>query len=288
MKIFTMFALLALALGTAGCLDYTQEIVINPDGSGATTVDFGISSSLLAMGGQENAEGARDNRDKFSRMRDRLKAHPAVSDAQYREYSEGDLQHFVVTAELNDITRLEELQDELSAEQAGEPSNGNRSVMSVRRQADGTMAFQYLLEVLPPATPEGQDAQMTAATREMMKSAFAGRNFTIRLRGPRVIVPPADGSGVAPAAIAGGVEWKIPFSELFSGAQLSRQLTATVAMRAPDQPRAARAVSVPAFTAVYTGSLVPTLPKYSVANYQSRLLPAVPAYYAVPAWPYYR
>lgn len=276
MRIPILLLVLAAALACAGCLDYTQEIAINPDGSGSTTVDFGISAQLLAMENGENGEGRAATRNKFIALRDRLKANPAVSEAGYREYREGDLQHFVVRITLADITRLGELQDELAGGAGSEPTDsGGRSKLTLQRRADGSTSFRYLLAVSQSAMPTGSapgDEQMTAATREMLKSAFAGRYFTIRLRGPQVRPEPAAMVYGTAAADGSSFTWRIPFAELFGGDNFARELAASVAPagRLQSAGRPAHRPEQPP-RAVYTGNVIPTMPEYFVGNYQLRL-----------------
>ena len=270
---------LIIALTGAGCLDYTQEITVNPDGSGSSTVDFGMSSALLAMEGGNNADGRLAASSKFIALRDRLKANPAVSDARYREYSEGDLQHFVITITLPDVTRLNGLQDELAGGTNDAPADsGSLSRLTMLRRADGSIDFRYLLAMsrsaLPAGTAAGGDGQLNEATLAMVKSAFADRYFTVRLRGPLVSVPAAALPHSSAAADGSLVEWRIPFTELLSGGEFSRELLATVSPAALNPPRdriAGARAPEPAVRAVYTGSVVPTLPDNFIGNYQQRL-----------------
>ncbi|HNW91290.1 MAG TPA: hypothetical protein PKM88_00070 [bacterium] len=288
MRILLTFGCMLLALLATGCLDYTQEIVVRPDGSGSSTVDFGMSTTLMAMGNQEQSDGLAESRTKFTTLRDRLRAHPAVSDAQYREYQDGDLQHFVVTVELPDITRLGEVQADLSAAQANENAgNDNRSEVTLQRQTDGSLAFRYQLALAGQAQTDGEDASMTEVTRQMMQSAFAGRYFTVRLRGPQVTLPDAANGGVC-SADGSSVQWRIPFTDLFSGTGVNRDFTAVVSTAAAGRTLPAASITpvgLPVI-AVYTGSVVPTLPTNYAPNYQLSLRPLWLTRVVYPLFPY--
>ncbi len=298
---------LLAALLCAGCMEYTQEIVVNPDGSGSSTVDFAMSTSLFALAQQAgNDEPGADQRDplaetreKFSAMRDRLAAHPAVRRADYREYTAGDMQHFAVSIDLTDITRLSDLQEFLNEGGIGNgPDEGrNRSQLSLTAQENG-LRFRYLMELVPDGEENGtgENAEMG---RAMLASAFARKYFTVRVRGPQVHVPAAALANSSPAADGSSVEWRIPMTELLGG-KFNRELLADISVPALDRG-AVPAVSAPAVAAAlpaaapgvpvwYTGTVIPTLPRQG-DNYRMALLPqyhAAPSYYAVPAYPRYR
>lgn len=296
---------LLAALLCAGCMEYTQEIVVNPDGSGNSTVDFAMSSSLLAMAqqaegdepGAEQRDPLAETREKFSAMRDRLAAHPAVRRADYREYMAGDMQHFAVSIELSEIARLGDLQEFLNEGGIGSgPDEGsNRSQLSLTAQENG-LRFRYLMELVPDGAENGggENAEMG---RAMLASAFAGKYFTVRVRGPQVRVPASALANSSAPPSGDLVEWRIPMTELLGG-KFSRELLADISVPALDRavpaapavaaaPRPAAAPGVPVW---YTGTVIPTLPRQG-DNYRMVLLPwyqAAPSPYAVPASPRYR
>lgn len=213
-----------VAASSAGCLELTQEIWVNDDGSGRLLLDISVPEALMAYAA--DSEEGNPFATEWAQY-DRVKAHPEeipnLRSLDHSEYVEGEFHHFVIEIEVDDATQLPETLAAVQAlgaeEEAGSEETADiasPSDMRLEALGDGRMLFVQSLVSESSAAGDAVETDassedMEAANQAMMASMFAGKFFTVRLHAPRIMS--ANGSVDSDAQ---ATEWKIPMADLMS------------------------------------------------------------------------
>lgn len=221
MNVTRAIPLLILGIACSGCLELTQEVWVNGDGSGRMRLDIALPQGLLDMAAESEGEDPlAENLAEY----DRLKAHPEqipnLRSVDHSQYVDGEFHHFVIELEVYDVTALPQTMarlqeraavDEQQADKAEELTSQHE--MRLERIGHGRMLFvQTLVDDSGTPGSAGPDMQeMDAAGKAFLASMFAGKHFTVRLHAPKV----ASSNGTVDQT-AGTAEWKIPLTELMA------------------------------------------------------------------------
>jgi hypothetical protein len=221
MKMTRGLLLVILSITCAGCLELTQELWVNRDGSGRMRLDIALPQGLLEMATE--AEGSNPLAENLEQY-EQLKAHPEqipnLRSVDHSEYVDGEFHHFVIEIEVDDVTALPETMAQLQkrtavgeeqAEKADELAAQHE--MKLERVGRDRMVFvQSLVDDGQGADASGPDMEeMDAASKAFLASMFAGKHFTVRLHAPKV----TSTNGTVDET-AGTIEWKIPLTELMA------------------------------------------------------------------------
>jgi hypothetical protein len=223
MRMLRAGLVLVLAAACAACLEVTQEVWVNADGSGRLQMDIAVAEALMAMA-QESEDGGSLQATLASY--DKLKADPGrignLRSIDHREYTEGGLHHFVIEVEVDDVTLLPETLDEISRLSAadGEPLKesdelATPSDMRFERLDDGRLLFVQSLvteDAQAAGKEQANDEELDEASRAFLSSMFAGKYYVIRLHAPAV-----NSANGQLAEDGGSVQWKIPMVDLMGG-----------------------------------------------------------------------
>ena len=221
MNVTRGLSLLILSIACAGCLELTQEVWVNRDGSGRMRLDIALPQELLEMAAE--TDGVNPLAESMAEY-ERLKAHPEeisnLRSVDHSEYVEGEFHHFVIELEVDDVTALPETMAQLqkrtaaNAEQAEKADElASQHEMRLERIGRDRMIFVQTLVDDSQATDASTSGteEMDAAGKAFLASMFAGKHFTVRLHAPKVTAT----NGVMDET-AGTTEWKIPLTELMA------------------------------------------------------------------------
>jgi hypothetical protein len=226
--------LFVMGIMCTGCLELTQEIWVNADGSGRMKLDISLPQGLMAMAAE--AEGGNPFAENQAEY-DQLKAHPEqvpnLRSLDHSEYVEGEFHHFVIELEVEDVTLLPETMEALQArtsvadEDSGETGEiASPNDMRLERLGRDRMLFvQTLVDesmVSATGTAEPGMEEMEAASQAFLASMFAGKFYTVRVHAPRI----SSANGTVDEA-AQTAEWKIPLGDVMSQ-QAPRELRAEI------------------------------------------------------------
>lgn len=223
MKLARLFtALAALVLG--GCIEITQEVWINGDGSGRMTMDLGLSEQLLSMAGSGGEDPLAKFREQAKKTKAELQKDPNVSSVAITERKEGGDQHFVYDVQVKDVTRLRDVESRLSSSgPLGEDGKvRDKGEFKIEKQPNGRLLF--LMRLQTPKQDGKGGKQADALARGMAAAMFGNRAVTIRLHAPKI----ADTNGTLDDQKT-TVEWRIPLVDLISE-KAGRELRAEVEM----------------------------------------------------------
>lgn len=222
MRIFRIALVLGLGIACSACLELTQEIWVNEDGSGRLKYDIATPEGLLAMA----AAGAEEDpleevRARWAELAEHPETVPNLRSFAAEEYVDEDFHHFVMEVEVDDVTLLPQTMDEINEridlDEAGAGAGAEEgdaltqpADMRFERLADGRLLFVQSLQTDEVAEAESADPEMDEASQAFLASMFAGKYFTVRLHAPNVVSSNAtvdEGAGV--------LEWKFPMADFF-------------------------------------------------------------------------
>ncbi len=208
-----MVAAALAALATlAGCLDVTEEIRVNGDGSGRLLIDLALSEKVTAIA------ALAGNKAEIPFNEDDLKSALAASD-NIESYTvttrQGDgMAHTIVDAVVKDFTRP--LPSLASPGADGRSAIETMAPFTIRRMENKNLRFVHELKSLA-------DSANKQAAGILAGLALADRHLNVRLYGNIVS---ANGNI---AEDKRSVEWRIPLAQLIAGTTVIRQLEAEIA-----------------------------------------------------------
>jgi hypothetical protein len=238
-------AFLASLTSLAGCLDVTEEIRVNGDGSGRLYVDLAVSekvTALAALAGSPSAVPFHEDD-----LRAALAASDNIESFTVSTRQDDGMTHTEVTALVKDFTRP---LPSLKAPEADGSANEEALVpFTIRRLGNKNLHFVHELTAMV-------DSANKQATGLLAGLALADRHLTVRLYGKIIS---ANGR-IADDKLS--VEWRIPLSQLFAGTTVIRQLEAEIA------PPAFAGLT----TVLFVGLAVALLAIVAVVQFRRRLL----------------
>jgi hypothetical protein len=237
-KILTL-SIALFALVVTSCIDVKQDIWINEDGSGKLVFDVGLSKQFKAMmdlqkgfgdleglGGLEEEDG--DDKDgpgpedlesiPFAQDPEEvikeLKKSEHVTNAEFKEASEGKYERTIYTIELSDITKIKEVMKSSSLgsgieELGGEEGLSENNDFDLTKTESGTFELSAVMEGEKEENADPTEAAFAAA---MMKEMFGDAGMTIRVHAPAVKHNGKEQDGA--------IVWTMLLAELASGKSL--------------------------------------------------------------------
>jgi len=227
----SQFVVLVCVGFLAGCLDVSEDITVNPDGSGKLGVDIVVPEGLLAMGSRPGGSGEtlpQRLRNEFETRKKEIGKDPAVTRLELREFTEAGLHHFIYEVEVKDVLRLGDIVKGLAPEPqrlAGDRAPAKGPDLKVDKLDNGNIVVTLSLNVpVPSAAETNAPAKMAQA---LAQAALAGKYLTVKIHGPRIV----SSTGNVDKELK-TTEWKIGLADLASGSPSVPTL-----LRAEIQPR---------------------------------------------------
>ena len=213
--------LFILSIACAGCLELTQEVWVNRDGSGRMRLDIALPQGLLEMTAEaDGGNPLAESLEEYERLKANPEQIPNLRSVDHSEYVEGEFHHFVIEIEVDDVTALPETMAQLQkraavGEEQAEKADqlASQHEMKLERVGRDRMVFVQTLvddsQAADASTPDMEE--MDAAGKAFLASMFAGKHFTVRLHAPKVTATNGVVDGTATT-----IEWKIPLTELMA------------------------------------------------------------------------
>lgn len=181
----------------SGCVDITQELTINSDGSGSISIDQGISKSVLDMGGDQGSVF-----NDLKKLETDLRADSTFKNIRVEEYTQDEMVHYKLSA---DFTNLDAMIKAFGQANLGTP-------VSLEKLDNGNYRFR---QEISPANLGGESMNANdQASKEMVKSLFKDRFWTLRITVPNIVSTNGQRNG-------NQVEWKIPLADLMTSSEAS-------------------------------------------------------------------
>lgn len=224
MKAVRTALLLLTTVACTACLELTQEIWVNADGSGRMSFDVMVPEALLAMAEEsEDGNPFGENQAAWESLKADPSQVPNLRSLDYQEYVEGEFHHFLIELEVDDATRLPETMVELE-KRTGDEADADEetpqepeamtppSDMRLEPLGGGKMLFvQTLVSEDIGDVERGESEEADAAQEAFLASMFAGKYYTVRLHAPKV-----NSTNGALDETTRTVEWKIPMADVMS------------------------------------------------------------------------
>ena len=174
----------ASALLLASCMNFSQDIWINKDGSGRMVLDIGMSKQMIEMAKNFGEQGA-DAKDPFdtAAQKKEIEANENVKSVKVTEKEVGEYKHFIYDIEVKDVTKLDEMQKgvlENGPAGGGGGGEGPENEIKVQKLANGN--YKVTAEIKGDDADEGIDESALAMAKQM----FGDNALTIRVHGPPV------------------------------------------------------------------------------------------------------
>jgi len=211
MQTFLRTLLLLVAATLSGCLDYTEDIRINSDGSARLKIDVGISEAVLTTAEGVSAEGVLASiRTEFEKLKAQLQTEKPVTRIDLVEYTENSFHYFRLDIDVSDFMHLNEIARKISDESAV----GTNATFRIEQKEGGRFIFketygQLKDELTRPR--ENIDDPWTIAEILIANSVLADYFVAVRLHAPKVL-----SSNGKLDDRKKSVEWKMSLAELFS------------------------------------------------------------------------
>lgn len=207
-KILRMgWVLVALSL-LSGCIDYSEEIWINADGSGRIKVDVGLSPLIAGMVMKEGGDQS------FCSQSDSVEtSDPNIIRQQTRMHSEGEMIHCIMEAQVKDFRKIAEM-DTMPMEEGGAKLE---SLFVIEDLGGGVARFhRRMVSKQEKKNEESASSRRDAELDEMMAEMFAERYLSITLHAPAVLSN--SGGTLNPERTT--VNWTVPFYEFSANDQV--------------------------------------------------------------------
>ena len=231
------FVLICAALFCfSGCIDYLEEIWINADGSGKLKVDMGIAETFVSMGKSFGMEdSSNDMQKQYLKKKEELEKNPNVQKVDFKDFTQGDMHHFVFDIDVKDIFKVGELTRKLEMSQMetqGQQDTAGKSEVRIEKLPNGNIQFVQLFkgekkESSSQGMPMGEQGDSSGVNYDSMGQAmamsmFGDKGVTIRVHGPSIVS--SNGKIDDEKKM---VEWKIGLAEMSKGS-FSKELNAEI------------------------------------------------------------
>ena len=201
--ILRMFLVVMATLSLGGCMEFSEEIWINADGSGRVKVDIGLSQAIAAMAMSKGGGEGFCSPEEVSKEK-----HPNVVSQETQVRNEGEMVHCVIDTHVKDFREIAEVQT-MPMDDGDDKLD---SVFVIEDLGDGVARFRH--RMVPKEKKEEKKKEALKGTKEamdaMMAKAFEGRYITITLHAPAI--HSNQGGEVNPEGTT--VSWKMPFYDL--------------------------------------------------------------------------
>lgn len=214
-RVFATAFLLLAALITPSCIDFEQDIWLAEDGGGRILIKVGISKKALSMAGGLGALSGGGGEDSFNidveELRKTLEDDPNVKSFDVREEETETHQLVIADVEVEDLTKLDNVQ---SPGLMAEPGATGEGDFSITRTDAGT--YKLAMKLAAPGEDAGADsgeddsAGIAAAAIEAAAAQLIGdAAITLRVHADAV-----SHNGVEED---GAIVWRSPLTALMKG-----------------------------------------------------------------------
>lgn len=244
----------------AGCIEVSQEIWINADGSGRLKMDIGFSEALLSFAQQAEKNPLNEFRTQAAQKQEELKKDPNVKNVTFSERKESGTQFFTYDVEVRDVTKIAAVQKAVApgdmpgaAAGEGAPGAPKAEDFHIEKLPSGNVSFRLKMES-PGGMggEEGASPEQDQMAKAMMASMFGDKAITVKVHGPRIVTT----NGKLDAAKT-TAEWRIPLVELASAKKGTvTEMTAEVELAGGGGLQALLAKVTPLHLAIGAGVLV--------------------------------
>ncbi len=224
------FAFICVALlSFSGCIEYLEEIWINDDGSGKLKIDLGVAESFVSLGKNFGMQDSmQDMTKQYLKRKEELEQNPNVKKADFKEFTENGLHHFVFEIEVKDIFKVGELTKKLEMSQLdsqGQQDTSGKSEIKIEKLPNGNIQFVQIFKGERKESTQTNDSSIVAndsVSQAMATAMFGDKGVTIRIHAPQII----SSNGKLDEQMK-SVEWKIGLAELAKGS-FSKELKAEI------------------------------------------------------------
>lgn len=189
MKKRSLFLTLVLALMSvllSGCLSVLQEMWVNPDGSAKVSIDMGIATALLDMGGSDG--------NPLDSFKAQYEGSDKYKNVTTRTYDEGDLRHIVVEFEVDSF-------EQFIANPGGSTDQSLNTSMALTKLDNGNYKWSQSV------AGAGDNSTLDQSGKDSLKSMFKDKYWTTRIHVPQVVSTNGTNSGSV-------AEWKVPIADI--------------------------------------------------------------------------
>ena len=172
-----------------GCLEISEEIWFNNDGSGRIRYDFLIAEKFLGSSTPGKSQA-------FVRgLKRRLEKRPEVRKFSVREYKDTGLHHYLVDIDVRHAGDIGAILNELSGEQSALVGDtASFEEVTLGSSGEGRFSFRQ---------PFGR-----ALNTSLASTMFAGRFLTVTIHAPKFL-----STNGTLDSLSGRAEWKIPLGD---------------------------------------------------------------------------
>ncbi len=225
---------LIASITLAGCFEVTEEVWINPDGTGRLKIDMGISEALLSESDDGRKSGQRnpfeDMSKDFDKAKEEIEKNPTIKKFDFQQYSGAGMKHFVFDIEVKEVSTLNDLQKAIytgkkdsteTAETGDLPLQ--QSELRIEKMAAGNTLFVRTLG--RPEEEKKDSAEFGEPGMSLVRSMFGNSFYTVRLHGSRIISSNGKIDDEKETA-----EWKVSIADLM-GHSGQREFRAEIGSR---------------------------------------------------------
>lgn len=223
-------ALAAAAVLLAGCVEMSQEIWINEDGSGRLVMDVGIGAEMLELAKQGPAAGgkdpAADMRKGFEERKADLEKDPDVKSVQFKEFTKEGTCHFVLDIEVRKVESLPRILKKSSPDKkalGGEEGPAAEPELKIEKTAGGYRFTQKFASPEKAAPETEEEKRNKAMAMAFLKPMLQDKGIAVKLHAPRILSSNGEVSEDKQTAA-----WKIGLIEIATTDSFSKELTAEV------------------------------------------------------------
>ena len=229
MSLLKYILVITVLLCFSGCIDYLEEIWINADGTGKLKIDLGVAESFVSLGKNFGMEdSSQDMSKQYLKRKEEIERNPNVQKVDFKDFSAGDMHHFVFEIDVKDIFKVGELTKLLEMSQMdteGQQGNSGKSEIHIEKLQNGNIQFvQIFKSEQNPLSQQSDSSKVPndSLGQAMAASMFGDKGITIRVHGPKVVS--SNGQADEQRKM---VEWKISLVEL-SKNSFNRELKAEI------------------------------------------------------------
>ncbi len=186
-SVFVPIALLSLS---SGC-DFSEEIWIREDGTARLKTDLSISERLLAMYKGDKRDPFTELEPKLKNAEEALQNYPGVNKAEFKNYSDSGMRHYVLDIELDEYRKLPQLRQHIESNQQKLVENVKISKVTQLQiepqEKSGNLLVQLQVHPISIQDDEEKDEEKEKIRKSLTATMVADHYYTITLRASRII-----------------------------------------------------------------------------------------------------
>ena len=197
-KVLLFLVLGAMLLLLYGCFQLTEEYWVNEDGTGKLHFEIGMSQAVLDMAKENDA--SVDTSQIFSDESFGA-SNPYLKNVTKSEKSDDSMHYYLIDADVTDFSN------------AFKDDTQSCFKVQVEKLANGNYSFKRIMDLSALTASQGYSLQdIDADMTGLMAAMFGDKYWIVRLHSENVVS--TNGTWDKDKKL---IEWKMPFSDLFSG-----------------------------------------------------------------------